>query len=124
MLAVRDYSFVCVDPSEFPHISGAYMSHECSGLLYDVVAAFCTADDFGRPRLSRGSGRAFHFPAVAASEATSATTPRRSRGRPSGRRITRLLLRVRPSSSTASGTTRAAPWRRKEELAAGARALA
>jgi hypothetical protein len=48
MLAVRDHSLVCVDyvwTPEFPHVSGAYMSHECSGLLYDVVGAFCTADD-------------------------------------------------------------------------------
>ena len=64
-------------------------------------------------RRTSGGRRAEVAAAVAASEATSATTPRRSRGRPSGRGITRSLLRGRPSSSTASGSTRAAPWRRR-----------
>ena len=49
-----------------------------------------------------GGRRAEVAAAVAASEATSATTTRRSRGRPSGRGITRILLRGRPSSSTCS----------------------
>eukprot|EP00964_Phaeocystis_antarctica_P003014 scaffold1607_cov71-Phaeocystis_antarctica.AAC.2 len=58
----------------------------------------------------------------AASEATSATTPRRSRGRPSGRGITRSLLRGRgrvlPQPLGRPGR------RRGEGGAAGARALA
>ena len=73
-----------------------------------------------------GGRRAEVAAAVAASEATPATTPRRSRGQPSGRGITRILLRGRPSStSTASvwvsGTTRAAPWRRRSCWRSGSR---
>ena len=41
--------------SKLPHVPKAYLPHQCPGLLYDVVAAFC-ASDYGISRVRPRDG--------------------------------------------------------------------